>query len=122
MTQELNLDELANLINTAPSGKSVRLLSCNDLDAAKELSKLTQQPFYASDGWVELAKGGTVYSEKPFVKLEKGVASAGPAHTPGNAKGVEEVDFVRLGRKKIGSIVKLTSSSSLSSRSLKRHF
>jgi hypothetical protein len=68
-----------------------------------ELSKLTQKPFYASDGWVELAKDGTVFSEKPFVKLEKGVASAGPAHTPGNAKGVEEVDFVRLGVREVNT-------------------
>jgi hypothetical protein len=74
-------------------------LSCNNLDAAKELSLLTEKPFYASDGWVELTKAGDVYSEKAFVKLENGEIKGSLSHNVGSATGTEGTDFVRLGLK-----------------------
>ncbi|MES2134128.1 MAG: hypothetical protein V4506_17405 [Bacteroidota bacterium] len=72
LTTELLIDDLANIINSVPSGKSVRLLSCNDLSAAKQLSQLTNKPFYASDGWVELYANGEVRSQNAFHKFENG--------------------------------------------------
>jgi hypothetical protein len=48
------------------------LLSCNDLDAAKELSAKTTKPFYASDGWVELYKDGRIRSNEDFYKFDDG--------------------------------------------------
>ncbi|MFN7492772.1 MAG: fibronectin type III domain-containing protein [Cyclobacteriaceae bacterium] len=72
MDVQVSVDELASIINQTPDNKTVRLLSCNDLDAAKELSAKTAKPFYASDGWVDLYKDGSVRSDKDFYKFENG--------------------------------------------------
>lgn len=64
---------MVSIIDATPSGKTVRLLSCNNTDAAELLSSLTKNPFYASDGWVDLYKTGAVRSGDDFYLFEKGV-------------------------------------------------
>ncbi|MCD6069319.1 MAG: Fibronectin type domain protein [Bacteroidetes bacterium] len=76
LTKDIPLEDLAGIINAAPPGKTVRLLSCNDLDAAKQLSLLTNKPFYASDGWVDLYVTGEIRSQNVFMKFENGVESS----------------------------------------------
>lgn len=70
----LNTQDLAEIINKLPSGKAVRLLSCNDIASAKELSKLiNNRTLYASDGWVELFQDGAINSANPFKRVVNGV-------------------------------------------------
>jgi hypothetical protein len=70
----LSTQDLADLINTLPAGKAVRLLSCNDLSSAKDLSKLINgREMYASDGWVDMFKDGTLASQNAFKKLINGI-------------------------------------------------
>ncbi len=99
LTIDLDISELATLINNADVNKPVRLLSCNDIEAAKELSKLTNKPIYACDGWVEIDKLGNVYSESAFKKWSNGNEISTANHTSGNASGVDGIDFIRLGKK-----------------------
>ncbi len=108
LTQVVSLNQLATIIDGVQNGKTARLLSCNDLSVAKELSLLTEKPFYASDGWVELAKNGDVYSEKAFVKLENGLEKGTLSHNVGGASGAEGTDFVRLGVKNGENFVEYT--------------
>lgn len=69
----LNTQDLAEIINNLPAGKAVRLLSCNDMASAKELSKLiNNRILYASDGWVELFQDGTLSSQNAFNKILNG--------------------------------------------------
>jgi hypothetical protein len=105
LSTTISIEELAGIINSAPVNKTVRLLSCNDLDAAKQLSLLTNKPFYASDGWVELTKTGNVHSEKAFKKFDNGNEVETLSHTPSTATGTEGVDFVRLGVNGAGNLV-----------------
>jgi hypothetical protein len=94
LTTELLIDDLAKIINEVPNGKSVRLLSCNDLEAARQLSQLTNKPFYASDGWVELYANGEVRSQNAFHKFENGAQGPDLAH---DATAISNVKKVRLG-------------------------
>ncbi len=96
LLQELSIGDLADIINNAPSGKTVRLLSCNDLNAAKELSGLTTKPFYASDGWVELYKNGEVRSANDFFLFQNGQKSTTNKITA-NQTDIDEVESIRLG-------------------------
>ena len=73
----LSKQELANIMNAAPANKKIRLLSCNDETAAKELSTLVNRPFYASDGWVDVYQGGQVYSKNKFYKYSNGSKNSG---------------------------------------------
>ena len=73
LLQDVKIEDLVSIIDATPSGKTVRLLSCNNTDAAELLSSLTQKPFYASDGWVDLYKTGAVRSGDDFYLFEKGV-------------------------------------------------
>lgn len=68
----LSKTELANVMNSVPTNKNIRLLSCNDEAAAKELSGLVTRSFYASDGWVDIYQGGQVYSKNKFYKYQNG--------------------------------------------------
>ena len=73
LLQDVKIEDLVSIIDATPSGKTVRLLSCNNTDAAELLSSLTKNPFYASDGWVDLYKTGAVRSGDDFYLFEKGV-------------------------------------------------
>ncbi len=113
LLSELSIDELANVIDNVQQGKSVRLLSCNDLEAAVELSKKTNKPFYASDGWVELYKNGEIRSQNPFFKFEKGNKGGALANVTDEIPDVtkvllgvkETIDFARYAniRKYLGN-------------------
>lgn len=70
----LNTQDLAEIINKLPVDKAVRLLSCNDIASARDLSKLiNNRTLYASDGWVELFQDGAINSANPFKRLVNGV-------------------------------------------------
>lgn len=74
LEKALSTQDLADLINTLPAGKAVRLLSCNDLSSAKDISKLINgRTLIASDGWVDMFQDGTLASENAFKKLVNGV-------------------------------------------------
>jgi len=97
LTTQLLIDDLANIINDIPNGQTARLLSCNDLDAARQLSQLTNKPFYASDGWVDLYANGEVRSQNAFHKFEGGQQGAAITHQAGEISGVNKL---RLGSMK----------------------
>jgi hypothetical protein len=94
LTTAIPLEDLAGIINSAPSGKMVRLMSCNDLDAARELSVYTNKPFYASDGWVDLYTNGQVRSQGAFYKFENGMQGNSIVHNSADISGVSKI---RLG-------------------------
>jgi hypothetical protein len=107
----LSKTELAAIMNTAPPGKKIRLLSCNDETAAKELSTLLgDKPFYASDGWVDIYEGGQVYSKNKFYKYQNGNRIDGDALTHNATAPSGLGNKVRMGVKSgnevFGSIVK----------------
>ncbi len=95
LTTELLIDDLAKIINEVPNGKSVRLLSCNDLEAARQLSQITTKPFYASDGWVDLYANGEVRSQNAFHKFENGTQGSSITHQANEINGISKV---RLGK------------------------
>ncbi|MNU65869.1 hypothetical protein D3C71_551710 [compost metagenome] len=104
----LSKQELANIMNAAPSGKKIRLLSCNDETAAKELSTLVNRPFYASDGWVDVYEGGQVYSKNKFHKYSNGSKSSGD-YLPHNSSAPEGLgNKVRMGRINWNSVQTVT--------------
>lgn len=76
---EKSIEELAELIDNVPTGKTARLLTCNDAAANLKLSKFTNKPFYGSDGVVEITQDGLVYCEKKFYKYANGVESTSDA-------------------------------------------
>ena len=91
---EMSIDNLAKVINEAPAGNTVLLLSCNSEQAALELAKYTNRPFYASDGWVDVNTAGDVASENAFYKFTEGKKTEGSLeHVT-----VVEGDVVRLGK------------------------
>jgi len=57
---------------SSTKNKQIRLLSCNDLDAAIEVSKNAKSSFYASDGWVDKNGAGEVASQEKFYKFANG--------------------------------------------------
>lgn len=96
VVQEKSSKEIISIIDNVPTGKTARLLSCNDEAAAIALSIETKKPFYASDGWVEINKNGDVFSQKDFYLYNKGTKGAkGSNYTKGNAP--DGIDFLRLG-------------------------
>jgi len=96
VVQEKSSREIISIIDNVPTGKTARLLSCNDEAAAIALSIETKKPFYASDGWVEINKNGDVFSQKDFYLYNKGTKGAkGSNYTKGNAP--DGIDFLRLG-------------------------
>ncbi|MFV8356861.1 HNH endonuclease [Flavobacterium sp. XS1P32] len=96
VVQEKSSKEIISILDNAPTGKTARLLSCNDEAAAIALSIETKKPFYASDGWVEINKNGDVFSEKDFYLYNRGTKGAkGSNYTKGNAP--EGVEYLRLG-------------------------
>ncbi|WP_159453606.1 HNH endonuclease [Ohtaekwangia koreensis] len=71
--KSIEVEQLANTLNQIPGDKSIRLLSCNDIATAQELSKqIPTKTLYASDGWVDLFDDGIVKSEYKFKKLLNG--------------------------------------------------
>ena len=96
VVQEKSSKEIISIIDNTPTGKTARLLSCNDEAAAIALSIETKKPFYASDGWVEINKNGDVFSEKDFYLYNRGTrGTKGSNYTKGNA--TEGVEYLRLG-------------------------
>lgn len=94
LTKDILLEDLAGIINSTASGKTVRLLSCNDLNAAEQLSQLTNKPFYASDGWVDVYVNGEIRSQSDFYKFENGTRSSPITH---NSVDIPGINKIRLG-------------------------
>lgn len=98
--KSLSTEDLAEIINKLPADKVVRLLSCNDLASALELSKLiNKRTLFASDGLVDLFEDGIIVSENAFKKIIDGKAlgDIGRYSNPSLGKA-----FVTLGEGAIG--------------------
>jgi hypothetical protein len=114
--RKLSIEELANIIADVPVNKTVRLLSCNSMEAAKKLSTKTTRPFYASDGWVDLYKDGRIRSENNFYKFERGEQKFADKIEK-NTSEITDVQKITLGTKAgsssvVGTLKKLINKSS----------
>jgi hypothetical protein len=96
VSADIDLEKLAELIDQVPTNKKIRLLSCNSLEAARELSTITKRPFHASEGWVDLYEHGKVRSQQAFVEVENGVVKNENklVHEAGEINGKQKI---RLG-------------------------
>ncbi len=92
----ISIEKLAEVINSLPSDQKIRLLSCSTEQAAIELSKLTEKPFYANDGRVKLYPDGEVVHVTPFTRYHKG-ARSDLEEIPPNIKLRKETPII-LGR------------------------
>jgi len=91
----LDAEQLATMMGHLPADKSLRLLSCNDLATAKQLSEqLPNKTLYASDGWVDLYNDGIIQSENVFKKLINGEELGAEVRMDGISTSTEKI---RLG-------------------------
>ena len=102
--------DLATLLGNIPSGKIIRLLSCSNLNSAKELSKLLPNEIHAIEDLVRIHPDGGVTTiarsgnaTQKWRKLKVGV-DIGEAPTPITPTGSAVGRFVRM-----GSSTKITS-------------
>ncbi|HEY9007325.1 MAG TPA: fibronectin type III domain-containing protein [Ohtaekwangia sp.] len=92
----LETEQLAAVLNRVPSSKSIRLLSCNDIATAKELSaQLPGRSLYASDGWVDLYADGAIQSQNRFQKIVNGEVQSEVEMSSTSAK----TEMITLGEK-----------------------
>ncbi|SNR14557.1 ADP-ribosyltransferase [Tenacibaculum jejuense] len=84
---------LARVLDQVPANQKVRILSCNSHEAALEISKLTDVPFYASHGVVKLYPDGVIVHDTPFQRYHRGARSdlgeIPPNTTPGKGTPIE---------------------------------
>jgi hypothetical protein len=93
----LDAEQLATMIGHLPADKSLRLLSCNDIATAKQLSQqLPARTLYASDGWVELYDDGIILAEHNFKKLVNGEELGAGVSMNGTSKSTNTP--IRLGK------------------------
>jgi len=93
----LDAEQLATMMEYLPADKSLRLLSCNDLATAKQLSEqLPNRTLYASDGWIELYDDGIIQAEHNFKKLVNGEELGADISMNGTSKSTNKP--IRLGK------------------------
>jgi hypothetical protein len=97
-TVEKSLEEIADIIDNVPTGKTARLLTCNDASANLALSTFTTKPFYGSDGVVEITQDGLVHCDKKFYKYSNGNESRTEVLDYTNVKNTNaQKSFYKLG-------------------------
>jgi hypothetical protein len=97
----LETEQLAAVLNRVSANKSIRLLSCNDIATAKELSaQLPGRSLYASNGWVDLYADGVIQSQNKFQKIVNGEVLSEVAMDGTAGTGVKSI---RLGGEVLAS-------------------
>ena len=66
------VEQLGAMLDALDASKKIRLLSCNDLNAARKLSLNTTKRVYASSGKVKMYVDGVIESEEQFYQFYKG--------------------------------------------------
>ena len=84
---KLSASELGAIMEAAPENKKIRLLSCNDEEAAIELSNYTTREFYATSGKVEIFEDGIVRHSDDFKKYKNGEIISGKLDANPNVSG-----------------------------------
>jgi hypothetical protein len=99
----LDAEQLATMLGHLPADKSLRLLSCNDIATAKQLSEqLPARTLYASDGWIELYDDGIIQAEHNFKKLVNGQEVGSDLSMNGSSKSINKP--ITLGYKNTANV------------------
>ncbi len=95
-TVTLSATEFAQTLRNVPKDKKIRLLSCNNPESAKEISKVLGRDIVGSTGDMKLYDNGYIYGEGWFIAKADGKTAS---YTPNN-NGLEATnDFIQLGKK-----------------------